>query len=104
MPQVDPAILNQVWLHSWEEDTATETVYRPAEFRFPPSRRPRIGFQLSPNGELVELKPGRADKPEQAKGTWEATGHGIRLQGGTERLPRTLKLLSSSVERLVFEK
>ena len=37
---IDPNLLSQRWIHSREEDTATEMVYRPAGFPLPPSRGP----------------------------------------------------------------
>ncbi len=41
---VDRSRLCQRWIHSHEEDTDTEMVYRPADFAFPPSRG-RTGFE-----------------------------------------------------------
>jgi len=41
--------LYQHWLHSHEEDTESELVYRPATFDFPPSRG-RVGFEFLPSG------------------------------------------------------
>ncbi len=36
------------WLHAHEEDSETETVYRPADFDFPPARG-RRGYEFRPD-------------------------------------------------------
>lgn len=58
------------WVHSHEEDTATAMVFRPASFRFPPSRG-RTGFELRGDHSLVEIALGAADVPTEATGRWE---------------------------------
>ena len=40
------------WLHSHEEDSAAEMVFRPSTFAFPPSRC-RVGFESNDNGSYV---------------------------------------------------
>ena len=46
--------LYQHWVHSYEEDTESEMVYRPAAFAFPPSRG-RTGFEFSPGGACTVI-------------------------------------------------
>src|SRR5260370_746002 len=49
MPQdIAPQLLQRRWMHSREEDTATEMVFRPASYHFPPARG-RTGFALGPD-------------------------------------------------------
>jgi hypothetical protein len=55
----DPARLHKRWLHSYEEDTETEAVYRPESYAFPPSRGPRPGFELRPDGSCILLAESR---------------------------------------------
>jgi hypothetical protein len=57
------------WLHSHEEDTETETVYRRAPYSFPPSRG-RAGFELAPDGTAHEIGIGPTDKPTTSRGQW----------------------------------
>ena len=74
------------WVHSHEEDTPEEQVYRPADFPFPPARG-RDGFEFRPGGGLVYLGISPADGTEESNGRWtvEAAGR-IRIAvrvGGT---------------------
>ena len=57
---MDPLL--QHWIHSHEEDTDTEMVFRPASFNFPPARG-RKGFELSPDGTLIDYRIGPTDRP-----------------------------------------
>ncbi|MGW4637715.1 hypothetical protein ACWEN6_04260 [Sphaerisporangium sp. NPDC004334] len=68
------------WLHSYEEDTETTSVYRTQGYPFPPSRRPRRGLEFRADGTFVALLPGSADRPREVKGRWE------RQEGGRVRI------------------
>lgn len=46
MPQELERRLVGTWRHSHEEDTATETVYRPDHYEFPPARG-RTGYRFN---------------------------------------------------------
>ena len=63
-------LLCQRWIHSYEEDTDTELVYRPATFDFPPSRG-RTGFELKSDKSCVEIGIAPTDGPQKSQGTWE---------------------------------
>ncbi len=69
----DPSLLHKRWLHSHEEDTPGRTVYRPADYPFPPSRG-RQGFELQSDGKLVEIGIGPADRSTRSQGHWRLTG------------------------------
>jgi hypothetical protein len=97
--------LQQRWLHSHEEDTDTETVYRPASFSFPRSRG-RMGFELRPDKTLIDVGIAPTDVPRELSGTWD-------LEGGEEKSlllkpagasPSKLDILSLSPDRLVVHK
>ena len=51
--RIPAGILCQHWVHSHEEDTETEMVFRPASHPFPRSRG-RRSFELRPDGTFVE--------------------------------------------------
>ena len=69
----DPSQLQKQWLHSHEEDTPGRTVYRPADYHFPPSRG-RKGFDLGPGGNLVEIGIGPTDRSTRTLGKWRLVG------------------------------
>ena len=69
-------LLCQRWIHSHEEDTATEMVFRPATFPFPRSRG-RISFELRPDGALIEQGIGPTDRRTQETGRWRLTEDGV---------------------------
>ena len=76
---IDPDTLQGRWVHSHEEDTADEMVFRSADsgYAFPRSRG-RQAFELRPDGSYVGSTPGPADKPEPSSGRWSLEG-GNRL-------------------------
>jgi hypothetical protein len=65
---IDPNLLHRRWLHSREEDTGDEMVFRPESYDFPPARG-RTGFELSPDGSVLDLGVGPTDRPEVTAGT-----------------------------------
>lgn len=62
--------LCQRWIHSAEEDTEEEMVYRSAGFSFPP-RRGRAGFELFPDKSYRRAAIGPTDVSAVDEGTWE---------------------------------
>ena len=91
----------QRWMHSHEEDTAEEIVYRPANFAFPPSRG-RAGFELKGDGTYLDLGTGPADGPQQAEGEWQLADDVLTL--ACDALPggrRTLRVITCGDDRLV---
>jgi hypothetical protein len=68
--KIDPAVLSQKWVHSHEEDTADEMVFRPASHPFPPSRG-RKAFQLDPDGRLLNFAIGPDDRTFENEGRWQ---------------------------------
>jgi hypothetical protein len=86
------------WVHAHEEDAGNEQVFRRASHPFPPSRG-RSGFELLPDGGLVERGPGPTDAPVEARGTWELRGGDLVLRG--EAGLRSLRILAAEPDRLV---
>lgn len=79
------ADLFQRWYRSFEEDTADEAVYRPADYPFPPSRAPRPSVEFGPGGDYVEYSGGPADRAVPSRGSWAAAeGDAVRVCAGDE--------------------
>jgi len=102
---IDRNALHQHWVHSHEEDTATETVYRPASFAFPRSRG-RSAMALKTGGKLVETGIGPNDRPQESQGTWSLEEDGtLSIYEKGKKMPkRTMKIVSLDQDRLVVRK
>jgi hypothetical protein len=105
MPQkVSAEAVEGHWVHSHEEDTPTEMVFRPAGFAFPPSRG-RHGFELKPDGSYLETGIGPADKPRHAQGRWRLEDNKIAIHTGSESgAGRVLEVTAAAPNRLVVRK
>ena len=100
--KIDRAALSQEWVHSHEEDTADEMVFRPASYAFPPSRG-RRSFQLNPEGKLVAFGIGPDDRSVQSEGTWRLdAGNDLILQTATGK--RAMPILRVERDKLVVKK
>jgi len=101
---VPPEILNRRWLHSHEEDTADEMVFRPATYPFPPSRG-RAGFELHPDGSAAVLGPAPTDAPRERPGTWKIDD-AKRLSVHVPDLQQTqsMTVLSTGTDRLIVRR
>ena len=99
--------IQQSWIHSHEEDTANEMVFRPADYDFPLSRG-RDGFELKPNNKLVDLNIAAADGTEEEIGSWDLKNVGsenLTLQLNPDSSnPRKLQIKSINEDCLVVEK
>ena len=99
-----PDLLQKRWLHSHEEDSDTEMVFRPASFKFPPSRG-RAGFDLKPNSSFIEIGIAPADGPQESKGTWQLLDNKLELYKPSSSTPaRTMQIVSADKNRLVVKK
>ena len=94
-------LLCRRWIHSHEEDSATETVYRPAEFPFPPSRG-RKAVELREDGTYSQGRPGPVDRKLESGGTWEFQAPNVILFHPAEgNPPPPLNIQSVDQQRLV---
>jgi hypothetical protein len=107
---IPPAVLDVQWIHSHEEDTPTEMVFRPAGWKFPPARG-RDSLRLKADGSLVEGRPGPDDRPAAATGTWRAAGpqtlevfRGGGVKPAAAKPDRVLDIVSVAKDRLVVRK
>lgn len=87
MGGIDRDQLVGTWIHSHEEDSGAERVYRREGFDFPPSRG-RDGFRLEADGSAETIGPGPADVPGSAPASWRLTDDELTISGlaGLERL------------------
>ena len=106
MPEkISPTALHGHWIHSHEEDTPMEMVFRPATFPFPPSRG-RQGFELRPDGTAMEIGIGPTDAPQKTQGSWKLEGNDqstIHMSLPAQR-SRLLSVISADSARLVIRK
>lgn len=68
--KVEREMLYRRWIHSHEEDSETEMVYRPSNFEFPPSRG-RTGFELKSDKSCIEIGIAPTNGLYESQGTWE---------------------------------
>ena len=103
--KVIPEVLHQRWLHSHEEDTDREMIFRPATFNFPRSRG-RTGFELKRDGSLVEIGIAPTDGPLEAQGRWKLEGDDqlTFYAGGQSEPKRVMRITSADKGRLVVIK
>ena len=102
---VDRAALERRWIHSHEEDTPDEMVFRPDDHPLPPSRG-RMRFELRHDGGYVETAIGSTDRPEEVTGTWTLAGDDtlVVTQASSNETERVLRILSAAPDRLVVAK
>jgi hypothetical protein len=93
------------WLHSHEEDTPGEMVFRPDTFAFPRSRG-RAGFELKDTNELIEIDIAPSDGSKASGGRWavNAAGELAFYRGDASKPSRVMKIVSASPERLVVSR
>lgn len=91
------------WVHSHEEDTDEEMVFRPADHALPPSRG-RTSFELRPDGTYVESAPGPVDVPVRSSGRWSLEGDRLILEGEGERPGHAWRIAAAERDRLAVRK
>ena len=99
------SLLARHWVHSHEEDTDTEMVFRPADFAFPRSRG-RASFELKKDGTLIDHGIGAGDASTETRGTWSAPSADevAFFQGAAKKPSRLLKIIHAEDDRLVVKK
>jgi hypothetical protein len=94
--------LAREWVHSHEEDFGGSQVFRPANFAFPPQRRPRMSIALGKAGSArYAAGPAPADRRTVTDGRWTVDGDELTLQlaGGADVRYR---IESADEDRLVL--
>jgi hypothetical protein len=95
-------LLSQHWVHSHEEDTDREMVFRPASFDFPLSRG-RRSIDLKPDGKAVESGPGPTDRTQTSEGAWKVAGNQLTLTS-PGKSERQYQIAAVDSNKLVLEK
>jgi hypothetical protein len=91
------------WVHSHEEDSDEEMVFRPASHPFPPSRG-RASFELRPDGSYVERAPGPDDRPVESEGHWSLAGQRLQLSADGDRPGHDWEVTAAEPDRLAVRK
>src|SRR5215510_14489699 len=101
---IDANLLVGQWLHSREEDTPTEIVYRPAGFPLPTSRG-SSGLQFAGDGTFKRIGIGAIDISNVKEGSWQVedvnTGH-VRVE--VEGQPQVLKIDDLKHDRMTVKR
>jgi hypothetical protein len=97
------ALLQGRWVHSHEEDTADEMVFRPADHDFPRSRG-RTSFELRPDGTYLESSPGPVDLPEETTGSWSLESDRLILGAEGDRPGHAWEITGADGDRLTVRK
>jgi hypothetical protein len=103
VPAYREEALHGRWVHSHEEDTETEMVFRPETHSFPPARG-RMSLELRPDGTYVESAPGPVDVPEESKGQWALEGDRLVLGAEGDRPGHAWEIIAASDDRLTVRK
>lgn len=105
MSKIKEDVLQGDWIHSMEEDTDDEIVFRPADYDFPLSRRPRQSMSLKPDGNLVQGDAAESDNLDETPGTWKLDDDRLQIQYDSDEKPnQTLKIASIDDGKLVLKK
>jgi hypothetical protein len=102
----DEKILARTWLHAHEEDTATEAVYRPDDFDFPPARG-RRGYEFRPNHTGAYIGIAARDGAARTSCKWRLRkkGKGLEIElTFDDGRKEVLRVVSLDKERLVLRK
>jgi len=99
MRDIDVEALQQRWTHSHEEDEPGRMVFRPAGWKFPPSRG-RKSFELGPDGALLGSGPGPTDRVVSTAGSWRLRPDGV-LELEQEGRSSEMRIVEVAPDKLV---
>jgi hypothetical protein len=99
---MDPRVLHGRWLRAPEEDTASESIYRPAGHPLPRARG-RAGMELFPDGKVLEVRAGSNDLAAHREGRWHLVGDVVHLEFGDGQT-RTMQIAQASPDVLRVKK
>ena len=99
--EIDQSILCQKWIHSHEEDTESESVYRPVAFAFPPSRG-REEIDLRPDGIVQGQTTGPSDRRQSRSGIWTVEHGNLKINLPTSE--RIWKVQGLTDDKLILSR
>jgi hypothetical protein len=88
------------WIHSYEEDDANNSFYRPASYRFPPSRG-RKHLKISRDGEFRLYVVGETDAYKKISGHFQIKNEN-KLYVEFENMTKNFTILSCNKNLLVI--
>ena len=105
MEDLLPYIVGKHWIHSHEEDTPSEMVFRPEGFPFPRSRG-RVSFEPKSDHSLVQSGIAPCDGPQVSQGKWQMSPEGklIFYRESPDKPTRVLPIVSATEQRLTVKK
>ena len=101
--KIDRTALAQRWVHSFEEDTDQEMVFRPGSFAFPPARG-RRSFELAPDGKASMAGIGPDDRSVRAAGEWKLDDANRLMLKSSGETTSMLQVLRAEPDKLVVKK
>jgi len=101
--KINEDLLSGEWIHSSEEDTDDETVFRPSSYDFPLKRGPRETFQLDKDGTLKKGLPTASDSLDVSDGSWKLENEKIAFYSNA-RLIQKQSIVSVDKDKLVLKK
>ena len=102
--EIDPQQLAQRWLHSHEEDSDTEMVFRPADYDFGPSRG-RMGLELKPDHSCTNIGIAPTDGPIESQAVWEVDDdQNLIIYGSSGSPSQVFQIVSLQKDRLVVKR
>ena len=96
-------LVQRRWVHSHEEDTDDEMVFRPEGYDFPRSRG-RTSFELLPDGTYTESSPGPVDLPEESTGSWSLDEDRLVLGAEGARAGHAWEITAADGDRLTVRR
>ncbi len=100
----DAEALYGQWVHSSEEDTPEELVFRPPDYKFPPSRG-RAAFELGSDNTYVGAGIGRNDVSAVSQGRWKLDkDDGLKIRVEHDDGQEVLDITSAQKDRLTIRK
>lgn len=96
-----PQSLFQSWVHSYEEDSDSGTVYRPQGYKLPLSRG-RTGFAIRKGGRFEQYDIAPTDGLEKSEGNWTQVAANeleIRLNHEQEGRPESYRIYILTIQK-----
>jgi len=101
--KIDHAAQAQRWVHSRDEDTGQEMIFRPGSFAFPPATG-RRSFDPAPDGKPSLSGIGAGDRSARAAGEWKFDEVNQLLLKSSGEMTSALQVLRVEPDKLVVRR